>query len=68
MMTTKANDKDQGWRYVSNIKQRFERSQIYPSYRAMITSTKTRIETTVFDFILQQMIITGKVEKKLVNV
>ena len=48
---------------MSNIKQRFERSQIYPSYRAMITSTKTRIETTVFDFILQQMIITGKVEK-----
>ena len=63
MMTTKANDKDQGWRYTSTIKQRFERSPIYASYRAMVLSTKTKVDTTVFGHLLQQMLVMGKVEK-----
>ena len=63
MMTTKANDKDQGWRYTSTVKQRFERSPIYASYRAMVLSTKTKVDTTVFGHLLQQMMVMGKVEK-----
>lgn len=62
-LTVDAKGKDDGWRYMSNVKSKIERTKAYKTYRDLLLKSGS-VETSAFDYLVSMMVMYRQVERQ----